>query len=474
MRALAVGDVVDGFRLEAHLHRGGMSNLWRVVRVAGEPLPSAAVMKLPLLRAELDPTSIVGFEVEQMIMPRLTGPHVPRFYAASGFEATPYIVMELIEGPTLHERMEQAPLPPDEVAQIGAAVATALHDLHRQHVIHFDLKPANILLRATGEAVLVDYGLARHDHLPDLLAEEFHLPMGTGPYIAPEQVQSLRTDARSDLFALGVLLYQLVTGVRPFGNPNTMVGLKRRFYRTPAAPRAIVPACPPWLQEVILRCLETAPADRYASAAQVAFDLKHPASVALTERAGRLTAPPLRTRLLRWWRALGTEPVTVNMSRQLARAPLVVAAVDTAKQWEALADELRITVRRILASEPEARLACVAVRVKNWIEIDEPTDESGRNVHVQRLVELKHWARPLQLPPDRVTYHVLEAPEVAKALIDYARNNRVDHLVIGTRGKMESGRVVSLIASKVVALAPCTVTVVKAQGAGGTSAPPAL
>ncbi|HEU0199467.1 MAG TPA: bifunctional serine/threonine-protein kinase/universal stress protein [Burkholderiaceae bacterium] len=462
-RALAVGDVLDGFRLEQHLHRGGMANLWRVANIdpARAPLPTAAAMKIPLLRGEMDPTAIVGFEVEQMIMPRLAGPHVPRFYAASGFEATPYIVMELIEGSTLHERFAQAPLDADEVARIGTAIATALHDLHRQHVIHFDVKPGNVLFRPTGEAVLIDFGLARHDQLPDLLAEEFHLPMGTGPYIAPEQVQGLRTDARSDLFALGVVLYQLVTGARPFGDPNTRVGLKRRLYRIPVPPRALVPACPPWLQEVILRCIETAPAERYGSAAQVAFDLTHPHAVALTERAARLTVPPWRTRVARWWRALGAEPVSVNVSRQLARAPLVMAAVDTAKEWEALADDLRVAVRRILQTEPDARLACVAVRIKPRIAMDEPADDDGRSLHVKRLVELKHWARPLELPQERVTYHVLEGTEVAAALLEYARTNRVDHLVIGSRGKLESGRAPALISSRIVAEAPCTVTVVK-------------
>src|SRR5207237_7821580 len=112
-------------------------------------------------------------------------------------------------------RLDQAPLPVPEIADIGAKVAAALHDLHRQHVVHLDVKPSNIMFRPSGEAVLIDFGLSRHDRLPDLLEEEFELPMGTAPYMSPEQVQFIRNDPRSDLFALGVMLYHLTTGERP-------------------------------------------------------------------------------------------------------------------------------------------------------------------------------------------------------------------------------------------------------------------
>src|SRR5437879_13362819 len=117
--------------------------------------------------------------------------------------------MEYIEGPSLRAKLDQAPLPAAEVAAIGTAVAEALHDLHQQHVIHLDLKPGNILLRPGGQMVLIDYGLARHEKLPDLLAEEFRLPLGTGPYISHEQVLRGRDDSASHRFALARLLIHL-------------------------------------------------------------------------------------------------------------------------------------------------------------------------------------------------------------------------------------------------------------------------
>src|SRR5215207_6434229 len=241
-RRLEPGQEVDGFRLEERMHQGGMAVLWRVTHPA-QRLP--LVMKVPLIAYGEGPGPIVGFEVEQMILPRLSGPHVPRFVAAADFSEQPYIVMERLPGESLLPLVENAPLRPAHVAEIGAKVAAALHDIHRQHVIHFDLKPSNVMTRESGEAVLIDYGLSRHDRLPDLLAEEFRLPVGTAPYISPEQVLANRNDPRSDIFSLGVMLYLFATGERPFGNPKGSRGLRRRLYRDPWPPRRICPRSRP-------------------------------------------------------------------------------------------------------------------------------------------------------------------------------------------------------------------------------------
>src|SRR3954447_9490998 len=289
-RGLEPGQEVDGFRLEERMHQGGMAVLWRVTHPA-QRLP--LVMKVPLIAYGEGPGPIVGFEVEQMILPRLSGPHVPRFIAAADFSEQPYIVMERLPRESLLQLVEKAPLEPAHVAELGAKVAAALHDIHRQHVIHFDIKPSNVMTRESGGAVLIDYGLFRHDHPPDLLAEEFHLPVGTAPYISPEQVVGNRTDLRSDIFSLGVMLYLFATGERPYGIPSGRRALRRRLYSQPTPPRALRRDFPPWLQEAILRCLEVDPGARYQTAAQLAFDLTNPDQVALTERAGRMNRDPL-------------------------------------------------------------------------------------------------------------------------------------------------------------------------------------
>src|SRR6202142_3905014 len=150
------GVVLDGFRLDEFVHSGGMATLWRVSR-PGTTMP--LLMKVPRIGEGADPAAIVGFEMEQMILPRLAGVHVPKFVAAGDFAVQPYIVMEAIPGETLLPRLPELPLPYAEVAEIGVKIAMALDDLHRQHVVHLDIKPSNIMFLSTGEAVLLDYGL---------------------------------------------------------------------------------------------------------------------------------------------------------------------------------------------------------------------------------------------------------------------------------------------------------------------------
>ncbi len=455
---LTVGQTIDGFHLDQALDPGGMANFWRVSH-EGTDLP--LVMKVPLLRRGEDPITIVGFEVEQMILARLSGPHVPRFVAAGSFEQ-PYIVMEFVSGRSLKTCLEKIPLPPDEVAAIGAKSAFALHDVHRQHVIHLDIKPSNIILRDGGEAVLIDFGLSRHDQLPDLIGEEVEGAIGTGPYISPEQVLGDRGDPRSDIFSLGVILYFLATGERPFGEPQRAAEWRRRLWRDPPPPRWWNRKIPPALQEIIMRCLEIEPNDRYATAAQLAFDLQHMNEVVLTARAERQKRDAVSVVAMRWFRARTARPARRrNIAGQLSRAPIIMAAIDLAPEAERLADALAVAVRRVLATEPNARVTCVNILRTARLALDPLETPEGRNPHLQRLIELKHWARSLAVAGDRITYHVFESTDPAAAVVEFARNNQVDHIVIGARGSSTLRRYLGSVSAKVVAEAPCTVTVVR-------------
>jgi eukaryotic-like serine/threonine-protein kinase len=473
-----VGQVIDGFRIEERLHQGGMATLWRVIPVPGAapdldlPEGMPLLMKVPRIKGGEDPASIVGYEVECMIMPTLSGPHVPRFVAKGDFTKRPYIVMERVEGPSLKPRFDAAPLPVEEVIELGERIALALHDLHRQHVIHLDIKPSNVVMRPDGTAVLIDFGLSRHDHLPDLLEEQFRLPMGTGPYMSPEQVQFVRSDPRSDLFALGVMLYQFTTGERPFGAPSSVRGLRKRLYVDPIPPRALRADCPPWLQEIILKCLEVRPQHRYQSAAQLAMALRAPDQVPLTARAERRAPSGALTRLRRWFFAIGSEPDATRpgATAALQRSPIIVAAVDTEGSEPDLLAALRDTVQRLVLTSPGARLACVSVMRTARIGMDERVDDKGRSLHVKRLVQLKHWARPigqaLDLGEGRLTFHVLEAPDAAAAVVDFARRSQADQIVMGARGNSALRRYLGSVSSQVVAAADCTVTVVRAAVGG--------
>jgi len=455
---VATGKIIDGFLVGERIHMGGMAVLWSVTRPDID-LPLA--MKVPRLSEGEDPAAIVGFEMEQMILPRLSGPHVPKFIAAGDFAAQPHIVMERIAGPALHARLPDLPLDPAEVAGIGAAVATALDALHRQHVVHLDVKPSNLMWRKPGEIVLIDFGLSRHLQLPDLLDEEFRLPYGTAPYMAPEQVLGRRDDRRSDLFALGVLMYFFVTGHRPFGDPQGFKGLRRRLWRDPVPPRARRPDCPPWLQEVILRCLEVDPSRRHPTAAQLAFDLRIPGQVALTARAARMQRDGFWTVLKRRFDPLAEMAGQTAPPAAGQAAPIVVAAIDLGDSTDLLADAMHAMIRRMIDAVPAARLACVNILKTRRIGLDTTLDDEGESKHIQRLVELRHWARPLELPADKITFHVLEATSPAAALLDYARANQVDHIIMGARTRSLMRSLLGSVSAEVAAEAPCTVTVVR-------------
>ncbi|MBH1974294.1 MAG: universal stress protein [Rhodobacteraceae bacterium] len=453
------GLMVDGFTLGEPLHKGGFSSIWSVTH----PLyRTPIVMKIPTIFDNYDGPTIVGFETEQMIMPRLSGPHVPKVFAIGDFARLPYIVTERIPGQSLFAKVKLAPLPIDEVIYLGQRMAEALHDIHRQQVIHLDLKPDNFLQRPSGEMVLIDYGLSRHDHLPDLLAEEFTIPLGTFPYIAPEQFLRQRDDLRSDLFALGAMLYEMATGQLPFGQPEKLSHVKRRFWRDPMPPRALRPDIPEPLQEIILRALEVAPAQRTQSAAQMLFDLTYPAQLRLTERAFKLQPDPVKTVLHRWWqrRSLTSFAPPSPIPQQLSRAPILMVAVDLAPAMEPLADHILGALKAMLLNRPDARVACVNV-VKRTLAGFDPAPGDAPNIQIARLVALRGWADSLDLGEERLTFTVLDHQDPAAALIAHAASIGAEHIVMGARAHSATRRFLGSVSAKVVAEAPCSVTVIR-------------
>src|SRR6202035_2748279 len=171
--SIARGIVIDGFTVGERVHSGGMATLWSVTH------PDVSVpllMKIPRESEGEDPAAIVSFEMEQMILPRLSGPHVPACFGAADFARQAYVVIERIPVSTLYSRLGELPLRYEEAGGIAQKIALALADLHRQNVIHHDIKPSSVMFRPSGEAVLIDYGLSHHNQLPDLLQEEFRLP----------------------------------------------------------------------------------------------------------------------------------------------------------------------------------------------------------------------------------------------------------------------------------------------------------
>jgi eukaryotic-like serine/threonine-protein kinase len=457
--AIVEGTQLDGFTVGECVHRGGMATLWTVTH-PGITVP--LLMKVPRVSEGEDPAAIVSFEMEQMILPRLAGPHVPGCFGTGDFARQAYVVIERIAGQTLYSRINELPIPYEEARLIAGRVAAALADLHRQNVIHHDVKPSSVMFRPSGECVLIDFGLSHHNLLPDLLQEEFRLPYGTAPYTAPERLLGVRDDPRSDLFSLGVLLYFFTTGVRPFGESETLRGMRRRLWRDPYPPRQLKPDYPPWLQEIVLRCLEIDPVWRHPTASQLAFDLAHPDQVKLTARSERLKRDPLGTVWRRRFNGGITQPKPKSdVAVQLASGPIVAVALDTEDGSGPLNECLRMTAAHLLATLPSARLACINVLKLGRITIDRTLDEQGNNKHIDRLVALRHWASPLELDESRLTVHVLEAVDPAAAILEFTGINHVDHIVIGARRNSMLRTLLGSVSAKVAAEAACTVTVVR-------------
>lgn len=457
--SIASGAQLDGFTVGECVHRGGMATLWTVTH-PGITVP--LLMKVPRVSEGEDPAAIVSFEMEQMILPRLAGPHVPGCFGTGDFAKQAYVVIERIPGTTLYSRINELPIPYEEARVIVGKIATALADLHRQNVIHHDIKPSSIMFRPSGECVLIDFGLSHHNLLPDLLQEEFRLPYGTAPYMAPERLLGVRDDPRSDLFSLGVLLYFFTTGVRPFGESETLRGMRRRLWRDPHPPLQLKPDYPPWLQEIVLRCLEIEPVWRHPTASQLAFDLAHPDQVKLTARSERLKRDPLSTVWRRRFNGGITQPKPKSdVAVQLASGPIVAVALDTEEGAGPLNENLRTTAAHLLATLPSARLACINVLKLGRITIDRTLDEAGNNKHIDRMVALRHWASPLELDESRLTVHVLEAIDPAAAILEFTRLNHVDHIVIGARQNSMMRTLLGSVSAKVATEAACTVTVVR-------------
>jgi eukaryotic-like serine/threonine-protein kinase len=281
--------------------------------------------------------------------------------------------------------------------------------------------------------------------------------VGSYIWIAPEQIVGVRGDPRSDVFAIGAMLYEMCTGDVPFGNPQTRGGLRQRMWMQPRLPRQLNSAVPEWLQEIILRCLQPQAENRYESAALLAFDLTHPQQVKITERGKATTGAGFWLHLRRWLAGAAANYQPSPLLDPISQPPIVMVAVPYQDATEAVLEALRQAVKRTLGNRPGARLSCVSV----ISPVD--TSQSEVLVHQKMMTYLRHWAANLELGNHVATYHVIESSDVAQALLTYADGNQVNLIIMGaaTHG-LQIQRFVATVPIKVAMHAPCTVMLVKA------------
>jgi serine/threonine-protein kinase len=281
MKALHPGDLVDDYRIESLVARSGMASIFRAVHTGtGEPV----ALKIPHPEVESDPVFFERFHREQEIGAKLDHPSVMKVYPNSNREQI-YLAMEWVDGSLLRNILrEQGKLASERAVQIAIGICNALEYIHSHGIVHRDLKPENIMVGENDSIKLIDFGIAGQEGARRLTFAKLSQLMGTPDYISPEQVKGKRGDARSDIYALGVMLYEMLTGNVPFQGPNAFVIMNERLLNNPVPPREIDPSISPQLQEIIYRALERDPKNRYGSAHELAWDLQHQDQVGVADR----------------------------------------------------------------------------------------------------------------------------------------------------------------------------------------------
>ena len=294
----APGETLDQYELLDVIARSGMATIFRARdRENGHTV----ALKVPHLEYASDLVFHRRFEREEAIGQRLAHPTVIKVLRPRA-KSHLYLVMEYVDGELLRERLRgEGRLPIATAIELGIKIADALVYLHGQGVVHRDLKPENIMLTADGGVKLMDFGIAFDATQGDLTWSGLSPSVGTPEYMAPEQVRARHGDERTDLYSLGVILYEMLTGKVPWSGDSAQQVMHAKLEEDPTPPRALRPEIPPALEEVVLHALERRPERRPESALELREALAHPDSVVITNRAGRRR----RARWLpRWARVL--------------------------------------------------------------------------------------------------------------------------------------------------------------------------
>jgi eukaryotic-like serine/threonine-protein kinase len=227
----------DRYRLAVIIGEGGMASVYRAWDIR---LERWVALKLMNAAGELSSEEEQAFLREARVVARLNHPNVVAIYDAGMSDGRPYLVMELVEGPTLRQRIAAGPLPLEEALGILEKIAGALQAAHAHEILHLDVKPENVIFGVDNEPKLTDFGISRR--LGDSPTREDGTVLGTAPYLAPEHLMGQPLDGRADVYALGVVLYEMVTGVRPFTGSTVTEQARQQLVAEPLAPERINPA----------------------------------------------------------------------------------------------------------------------------------------------------------------------------------------------------------------------------------------
>jgi len=297
MTTLEAGDTLDHYLLEKTIARSGMSTLYRARDLASG---RQVAIKIPHAEMEKDPILLERFKREQEIGQELDHPGIVKTFDDED-RSRLYMVMEWVDGNLLRNVLNEQDehgerrLPIERAVKIALGILDALDYMHKHGVVHRDLKPENVMVDDEDNIKLIDFGIAMKEDARRLTYAGPSPMLGTTDYISPEQVKGQRGDQRSDIYALGAMLYEMLTGKVPFVGANPLVVMNERVLMDPVPARKLNPEITPQLDEILHRAMVREPRHRYSTAADMAWELEHQEQVGVDEGARR---PALRHRLM--------------------------------------------------------------------------------------------------------------------------------------------------------------------------------
>jgi serine/threonine-protein kinase len=402
-----MGKTLGRYKIIEEIGSGGMGVVYRA---RDERLDRDVALKV------LNPGALTGeearmrFRREALALARLNHPNIGSIFDFDSEDGTDFLVMEFVSGPTLAARLASGPLSEKQAATIGMQIAAALEEAHEQGLIHRDLKPGNVMLTAKGTAKVLDFGLAKllapsgdDEATRDLT--QTRGTVGTLPYMAPEQLRGEAVDPRADIYSLGLILYELVTGHRAYPENQAALLVDSILRQAPVAPRAIEGRISAEFERIILKCIEKNPDDRYQSALELEVDLRRlisPSSSAVSAAV----VPRRRSRKKLWWAVGGATGLVALLAivlslternwrtllpaasrpriNSLAVLPLQNLSGDPKQEYfaEGMTDELITTLSQIHGLKVIARSSVMRYRGS-----DEPVSQIAERLHVAAVVE---------------------------------------------------------------------------------------
>jgi serine/threonine-protein kinase len=278
--SLEAGSQLDSYRIDAPVARSGMASIYRATDVRDN---RTVALKIPHPDMEADPILSDRFQREAGIGEKLNHPNVMHVYGGEK-RSRIYMVMEWCEGRLLRNILDDGRISHERAIHIACGVLEALDYIHANGVVHRDLKPENIMVDEHDHIKLIDFGIASDSSARRLTYANFTATLGTPNYISPEQVKGKRGDNRSDIYSIGVILYEMLTGKLPFSGPTPIAAMNDRLLNHPLPPSIADSTVSPQMQEVIYRALERDPKNRYPNAHAFLHDLQHLDSVGVEDR----------------------------------------------------------------------------------------------------------------------------------------------------------------------------------------------